>query len=259
MSVKITILGSGSKGNSIVIENNGASIMIDAGFTAKELIRKMNNNNIDHLKLQALAITHDHSDHVYGARVLADRLQIPTFTTFDTHRYLKMKNQVGKNVIVIEKDEPVEVAGMVITPFSVSHDTPDPVGFVVEVDGKRIGIATDLGCMVNDVERYLTDCTALVLESNYDCEMLANSGRPVDLIRRIRGRLGHLSNLDALAALETLLTPNTKHLVMAHVSMDCNDYDLVEGLTQEKLLSLNRKDIEFQVARQNESIICKIG
>lgn len=245
LRIGVTFLGSGSRGNSLLVHTDDSAVMIDAGFSKKETLTRMAAAGVSPESLRALLITHDHSDHVNGARVLADSLEIPSFVTGETYRFLKSKNKIGGDVVLFEPGSEFEAGGFGIRSFSVPHDAVDPVGFVVSAGSLRIGVATDLGHVSRLVAQRLSDCDALILESNHDVRMLVDSDRPPHLIRRILGKHGHLSNDDALAALDSLLTDRCRHLFMAHLSSDCNQGDLVRKITGEKLAELRRADIVF--------------
>ena len=130
----------------------------------------------------------------------------------------------------------------------------DPVGFAFSAGGHRIGYATDLGFVSDLVKTKLGGCDLLVLESNYDTAMLRKSKRKLELKRRIAGNFGHLGNTQAMEALEELLPPNTKHLILAHISRECDDYQLVANLTEARLAELHRQDIAFCLASQSDPL-----
>ncbi len=254
MAVGVTVLGSGSKGNATLIHTENSGVLIDNGFSRKELLKRLADNGISQEVIKAIVITHEHGDHVKGVRVLADHLDIPTYCTTDTLRYLKAKNNIGKKQVLFDPGSSFTIEEFVIEPFSVPHDAVQPVAFVIKTGDIKVGVATDLGQVGKLALQRLYDCDLLCLESNYDIDMLKKADRPISLKRRIMGRHGHLDNADALESLEFLLTAKTKHLIMAHVSSDCNEYELVESLTSQKLAEINRSDINMQVARQHSSL-----
>jgi phosphoribosyl 1,2-cyclic phosphodiesterase len=257
MGLGVTILGSGSSGNSILVHNDSAGIMIDAGFSRKELLKRLGIANLSPEMIKALLITHEHSDHVKGGRVFADQLEIPTYTTADTFKYLRLKSSIGKKVKLFEPGSQFKVEELTdfwIKPFSVQHDCIQPVAFVINSGDIKVGIATDLGHLNRLAIQHLKDCDILILESNHDREMLYNSDRPLMLKKRISSRHGHLSNEDAMNSMDELLTPRTKCVLLAHLSSDCNDHFLVEDLMLEKLTKLERPDILLRVAYQEKPL-----
>jgi phosphoribosyl 1,2-cyclic phosphodiesterase len=256
MTIGITALGSGSRGNAFVIHSNEGNILIDAGFSRKELIRRLDMTGVDPESIQGLLLTHEHDDHAKGCRVFCDAFNIKAYMSSETFVYLN-RSKAGRLPNIIERFEPgsrFDLAGFQITPFSVQHDAYDPVGFVLEKDGCKIGVATDLGAVNTLAMQRLKDCDILVLESNYDLNMLHNSQRQMYLKRRIMGRNGHLNNVDAVNALPDLLTERTMILFLVHVSSECNSYDLVRALAADKLAEINRSDILLEVVEQNEPV-----
>ena len=249
-----TILGSGSKGNAAVIHGPEGNLLLDAGFSAKELMCRLERVRVDPCSLRAILITHDHSDHTSACRIVSDRLGIPAYFLPETFCELsKCANKVPEHKILITPGSPLELCGIHVEPFSVSHDTP-AVAYTFTVHTHKIGFATDLGFVSNLVKAKLSGCDLLVLETNYDPAKLRASARPITLKRRIAGKQGHLGNPDAMEALEELLSPNTRGLVFAHLSQECNDPAVVADLAKEHLEKLHRQDILFRIASQFEPL-----
>ena len=249
-----TILGSGSSGNSSVIHGPAGNLLLDAGFSAVEIRRRMETGGVDPASIRAVLVTHAHQDHVHpcGCAALAKQLDIPVYLMRESIPELQQRNiKVPSNIIFFQPGFEFELCGIQIAPFEVSHDV-HAVGFTFSVHGHKIGFATDLGFVSNLVKTRLGGCELLVLESNYDTVMLRNSNRSLSLKRRIASRIGHLSNADAMVALEELLAPNTKHLVLAHISRECNDPELVASLAEARLAELHRRDVTFHLARQDK-------
>lgn len=249
-----TILGSGSKGNASVIHGPEGNLLLDAGFSAKELMCRLERVHVDPCSLRAILITHDHSDHTSACRIVSDRLGIPAYFMPETYgELLKCANKVPAHKILITPGSPLDLCGIHIEPFSVSHDTP-AIAFTFTVHAHKIGFATDLGFVSNLAKAKLSGCDLLVLESNYDPAKLRASARPLTLKRRIAGKQGHLGNPDAMEALGELLSPNTRNLVFAHLSQECNDPALVAELAESRLAELRRQDISFRIASQFEPL-----
>ena len=251
MKLGITVLGSGSRGNALLIHTEKSAILIDAGFSRKEMLARFATAGIDPAIVKGLLITHEHSDHVKGARILADHLGIPTFLTPLAYKHLHYKNLVGKDVQVFDPGSPFAIDIFNIHPFVVPHDAMDPVGFALFADNFKIGVVTDLGHVNNLVKARLTECDALILESNHDVQMLKKSDRSISLKRRILGRFGHLNNEDAINALDELLHPKTRHLILYHLSGECNCPEKVAELATAKLADLNRTDVICQITEQH--------
>ncbi len=250
MECFVSVLGGGSKGNSVVFHNANNAIMIDAGFSRKEICKRLDIVGIPHDKISALLITHEHSDHVKGARVFADTLDIPTYLTSDTFRILQQKNQIGQETFLFSPGASFKIDEWKISPFLVPHDATMPVGFVIETDHIKIGIATDLGYISKLTEQKLYDCDVLIIESNYDLQMLRNAVRPLSLKQRITSRHGHLNNVDTMKALGDLITPRTKYLFLTHLSSDCNTSKIVKESVEKELKKLQRSDIVYKVVEQ---------
>ena len=256
MSLGITALGSGSGGNSFVVHSANANILIDAGFSRKELIRRMLEVNIDPSSIQAVLLSHEHDDHLKGCRVFCDQFKIPLCLSFETLEHLtsRNKNKLPRNICEFTTGSKFELFGMNIWPFTVQHDAIDPVGFVIESKNRKMGFASDLGVINNLVKQRLRDCDIIVLESNYDLDMLRRSDRQIHLKKRIAGINGHLDNVEAVKSLSDLLTERTKVLMLVHASSECNDYELVRTLVCEQLQKMQRNDIVMKVVEQNKTI-----
>lgn len=245
-----TVLGSGSQGNATVIHSPEGMLLLDAGFSAREIQRRMALRNIDPHGIRAMLLTHAHSDHICGCRVFADRFGIPVYMTASVFRELDKNDALPKQVTVIEPGSAFELCGVTVDPFPVTHDV-EAVAYIFLHGGSRIGYATDLGSVTMPIVAKLHGCDAVVLESNYDTGTLVASGRPERVKRRILSRQGHLSNDSALEALEQILTARTKQVVFAHLSRECNDFDMVEQGLRLALKRMSRPDVFCEVARQD--------
>ena len=245
----ITVLGSGSKGNASVIHGPDGLVLLDAGFTAKELEKRLSVSGIAPQQICAIIITHEHSDHMKGCRVFSDKYGIKTYMTTLTCSGGLRANLLPERKTLFSTGCAFELCGMKIEAFTVPHDV-DTVGFVFHVGELKLGVATDLGHLNLLARQKLRGCRILMLESNHDLEMLQNSARPIQLKRRIVGRHGHLSNTDALAALPELLDDRTRELILAHLSGECNNFELLNNLAQKTLANLQRTDILLEIARQ---------
>ncbi len=252
MTIKITILGSGSKGNATLIHTETEGILLDIGFSRKELISRLNQINFKPENIKGILISHEHSDHIKGLRVFAKQFSTPTYLTADTFRCLSKKNQVGENNIIFNSAESFNIEDFKIEPFSIPHDAMDPVAFIVYYKSIKIAIVTDLGHFYKLLSHKLKDCDLLMIEANHDVSMLRNSTRPPHLIRRILGKHGHLSNDMIINNLKDLLSKKTKNLILAHLSSDCNCPELLHNKITEELKRLNKQTINFQIAKQNE-------
>jgi len=259
MKIGITVLGSGSGGNAILVRAGDDAVLIDAGFSRKEMLARLAASGIDPKIVTALLITHDHGDHVRGARVLADHLDIPTYLNAQTLKHLRHRNLVGEKVSVFTSGTPFAVEPFEIHPFPVPHDAMEPVGFAITVErhgGERlkIGIATDLGHVNNLVRARLSECDALLLECNHDLQLLRESDRKLSLKRRIGSKFGHLNNDDSINAIAELAHDRTRHIFLCHLSDDCNDRALVAEMASAKLAEIGREDISLNIAVQDHPL-----
>ncbi|MCF7853411.1 MAG: MBL fold metallo-hydrolase [Candidatus Pacebacteria bacterium] len=249
--IGLTVLGSGSRGNGIVVQSDDASILIDAGFSSREIQRRMCTVGLENLKLDAVLVSHEHSDHVKGLRVLAKQLDLPVFCNRGTGEVIKDRGLSPDQLSLFSAGASFTIRDMTIEPFSIPHDAMDPMGFIIRTPTHKVGIVTDLGHVSRMACHHLRECDILVLESNHDLDMLRQSTRPWSLKQRIISRHGHLSNDDSMALLQQILHPRTKHVVLAHASQDCNRYDLVRKCVTANLTSWQRPDVQAYVATQD--------
>ena len=250
----ITVLGSGSRGNAAVIHGPEGNLLLDAGFTARELERRLSSREIAADSIRAVLLTHDHSDHTKGCRVFADRHHIAAYMTAPTLQEGRRTNFLPEQKFLISPGTAFDLCGVKIEPFTVPHDAVSTIGYVFQACGHRIGVATDLGHVTLLVQQKLRGCSLLVLEANHDPGMLFASSRHVRVKRRIFSREGHLSNADAMAALEDLLSPECRALVLAHINSECNDRELLENMAEKTLQNLGRTDILLHIAKQDSPL-----
>ena len=249
-STGITALGSGSSGNAFVLHCKYGNYLIDAGFSRKELCKRMEQCNIAPESIRAVLISHEHTDHVKGCRVFADEFDIPAYISCEATTYLEKKNLLPKKVVEFISDSTFELPGVTVKPFRVPHDAIDPVGFNFLVSESRIAFATDLGCLEKQIVNELYNADILVLEANYDLKMLLESDRKNSLKHRIMGRSGHLDNKTCAEHLSLLLGPRTRQLLLAHISGECNDHKLLQDIIDHQLNSINRTDVQWRLLQQ---------
>lgn len=220
--MRVCLLASGSKGNSVYIEAGDSRILVDAGLSAREIISRLAAIGVEGADIDALFISHEHTDHVKGAGTLARKFGIPVFVSYPTHREVE---PVLKNMQVTEFESgySFNFKDILIDPFPITHDACDPVGFAIECREGRVGVATDLGIATRLVAEKLKECKVLVLEFNHDEEMLLNGPYPWHLKQRIKSRHGHLSNRDSAALLSEVIHPGLEGVFLAHLSEVNND------------------------------------
>lgn len=267
----MTVLASGSKGNSTVVATQRTRILVDAGLSCRELLKRMHIAGEDAHALDAILITHEHQDHVQGVAVLARKLGIPVYFTEMTHRawvrwlhpqkrmtyaeWLRRRQEPAEpiqsapeeaesagpdpaaipSVAFFEAGKRFAVGDIAVEPFTIPHDAADPVGFVFEGEGVRIGFATDLGYMPANARQALRGCDVLLLESNHDTEMLRDGPYPWSVKQRVMSRVGHLSNEAAAEFLERNYDGQAAYIVLAHLS-ESNNLPALARVSAERAL-----------------------
>jgi phosphoribosyl 1,2-cyclic phosphodiesterase len=219
-TMRCSILASGSKGNCIFIEGESGALLLDAGLSAKETLRRIGNAGLDAGLIQAVLVTHEHGDHINGLDVLSRKLGIPIYATEGTlHDFLHHRRTSDKPIDhhVCHYHEEIQIGDFQIEPFATSHDAAEPCGFIIRESSLRIGYCTDTGILTPQMLDLLRQCDGIVLESNHCPDMLENGPYPPSLKRRIRSRRGHLSNLAAAACLQAL-GRDVPQVILAHLS-----------------------------------------
>jgi phosphoribosyl 1,2-cyclic phosphodiesterase len=243
-------LFSGSTGNSYYIGSATDGILIDAGRSAKQILEMLKACDIDPAKIRAIFVTHEHSDHVSGLRVLASRLKIPVYASSGTLDALKKMGCVNDKIeSFVIPETGIEAAGMKVSPFPIPHDSAECSGYRIDLpDGRKIALSTDLGYLSEEVRNSLEGSDLVVLESNHDVRMLENGPYPYVLKRRILSKTGHLSNDDCAAELEYLVRNGSTRFVLAHLSRENNTPELA---FQTSLCSLRmsgmKQGIDFEL------------
>jgi len=220
--MRLSLLASGSKGNSLFLESDGCRLLIDAGLSGRETIARLSAIGVAAETIDAILVTHEHTDHVRGVGTLARKLKIPVLgsaLTLEAARHV-----IGRaEFIEFAAGSSFVFKGLSIDPFSITHDACDPVGYRIEGSEGCIGFATDLGIATRLTHDKLRACRALVLEFNHDEQMLSDGPYPWHLKQRIRSRHGHLSNSEGAALLEELLHPGLEGVFLSHLSEVNND------------------------------------
>lgn len=248
--MKICVLASGSKGNCTYIEAGGTKILIDAGISKKRLLLMLEKNEINYDRIDAILITHEHVDHVSSLSTFLKYFKCKLYITRATYEYLEDKYP-GKynceNSIFITNDMDFKINDLCVKTLPIFHDACDPVGFVVEHVNTKAVYITDTGYVHQRYLDKISNADAYVFECNHDPEILMNSERPYQTKMRILGNHGHLSNEDALYILAKVMGTNTKKVFYAHISDECNLYELIE-LTSKRvfdMVGLDTSDIDF--------------
>jgi phosphoribosyl 1,2-cyclic phosphodiesterase len=235
--MRCTILASGSKGNCVFLEGECGALLLDAGLSTKETLRRMDNASLDAGLIRAVLVTHEHVDHIRGLDVLARRLDIPLHATEGTlHDFLNHRRTSDKRIDtrVCRHHERFEIADFLIEPFATSHDAVDPCGFIIRENGVRLGYCTDTGIITPRMFDLLRQCDAIILESNHCPDMLENGPYPESLKRRIRSKQGHLSNPAAARCLQAF-GKDVPQVILAHISEMNNTPERVMASAREGL------------------------
>ncbi len=215
-------LSSGSKGNSIFLGTENTRILIDAGISAKATQEKLQLIGIDIADIDAILITHEHVDHIRGLASIAVKHKIPVFANSDTaHAILETLDESPKFKI-FSTGETFEFGDLEIHPFSIQHDTLDPVAFTIRTSNIKLGFCTDLGFATTLVKNHLKGCDYLYIEANHEPSMVHSSPRPMIYKQRVLSRQGHLSNQQCAELLSEVAHTGLKHIHLAHLSEECN-------------------------------------
>jgi phosphoribosyl 1,2-cyclic phosphodiesterase len=257
--VRVSVLASGSKGNCTIISSSRTRILVDAGLSCRELLRRLKASGQDAHELTAIVITHEHSDHVNGLRVLARKLKLPLYITGATcqawtrfERQQDPEFQKPERIEYFEAGRSFHIGDVEVMPFTIPHDAADPVGFTFRVEGVKIGMATDLGYIPASVEQHLKGCAGLIIESNHDLEMLRSGPYPWSVKQRVMSRVGHLSN-DALADFfANSYDGEAAFLVLAHLS-EQNNHPEIARRSAEQALQLRPSLFAHRLALASQS------
>lgn len=210
-------LFSGSSGNCIYVGTEKTKVLVDAGFSGKRIVQALEDINIDIKEIQALMVTHEHIDHIKGLGVLSRRYDIPIYASPKTWQELTCIGEIAEHN-KREYEYGLEIGDLKVEFFKTCHDAVQPVGMVFYHQDGQVGIATDTGCITSGMKKILSGAQAIVFEANHDEQMLVNGPYPFHLKKRIAGDRGHLSNRAAGEALKEIITGNTRHVLLAHLS-----------------------------------------
>jgi len=223
--MRFSSIGSGSRGNGTLIERHHTCLLVDCGFSVKQTALRLAQLEKEPQAITAIIVTHEHGDHIGGVAALARRYQIPVWATHGT----AMQFTAGElpELNIFSSHERFEIGDVEISPFPVPHDAREPSQFVFSDGAHRLGLLTDVGSTTPHIETSLRGCDALLLESNYDADMLADSEYPASLKARISGSRGHLSNHQTAELLGRIDCSRLQHFVAAHLSEQNNEPEIV--------------------------------
>lgn len=224
--MQFSSLGSGSKGNCTVVRNGKSTLLIDCGFGITRTVDSLVERGVDPSQISAIFVTHEHTDHIRGVHMLANRFGIPVFATAGTFSKIARLNSVLVNEI--KAGDVVSIHGIKVRSVEVPHDAREPTQFVVESPNERFGLLTDIGSINDVVTDHYSGCDALFVESNHDINMLWNGNDPEFLKYRVSGDQGHLSNSQAKEFLARVKHTRLNNVVIGHVSQRNNDSEILQ-------------------------------
>jgi len=248
MSLRICVLGSGSSGNSIYVASERTQILIDAGLSGREIERRLAAIGVDVRRIDAVCVTHEHDDHRAALAALQRRHGLALYGNAGTIEAIEREERLrGLTWNVFLTGSPFRAGDLIVEPFSVPHDSYDPVGFVVRNGPSRAGIVTDMGMPTGLIRERLRHCGAILLESNHDEQMLRDAARPWSLKQRVAGRQGHLSNRQAGELLAEVAGPELRSVFLVHLSAECNRPELAAGAVRAALAERGHGGVEVKL------------
>ena len=254
--MRVVSLASGSAGNAYCVESAGSVLLIDCGVSCRELTKRCRVAGIDPAAIMAAVFTHNHTDHVKGLATFHGRFPgVGLFANAMTADAVAAATGVCcEDFAIFENGQEFEVGPFAVKPFSIPHDVPDPVGYLVRADGETYFHATDVGTPLDSIGVNLAEADVATIESNHDPVMLRSSSRPPCLKQRIAGPRGHLSNDQACDLVERFASPRLRRLALAHLSRECNAPHLAEGMMRRALCGMRRMDVALRVLDQDGAV-----
>ncbi len=225
-------------------------VLIDAGVGPRVLEKRLEEIGVGLDEIEAILITHEHTDHIAGLASLACRMGIPVFANRETAKGIYAALKECPKFKIFSTGESFEFGDLEIHPFSVKHDAVDPVAFTMTTEGIKLGFCADLGCSTTQVKHALAGCHYLYLEANHQPSMVHASSRPHIYKERVLSRLGHLSNEECGDLLVQIFHPHLKHVHLAHLSSECNAEEVALNVVRSKLLEKGY-DLELSIAYQD--------
>ena len=251
--VRLTVLGSGSSGNCAVVSTGRTTLLVDAGLSAKQICVRLEAAGYTLDQLDGILLTHEHQDHTNGLEVLSSKRTLPLYATALTREILQgsLKFRNSPTWRLMTTGSAFDFQDLRIECFPVPHDAVDPVGFVIADEESRLGLLSDVGFVTNLIKDRLKGADSLFVEANYDAQLLeADTKRPWATKQRISSRHGHLSNDQAAELIESVAHAGLHHVVLGHLSDDCNDPDRATQRIQESLHRVGIKDTKVQCAQR---------
>lgn len=250
MSLRFSVLASGSTGNAFYIESDQEKLLVDAGLSGKQLDHLFSQIHVDPASLTGILVTHEHSDHIKGLGIIARKYNLPIYANEKTWK--AMEKSIGKLTIDQKfhfgMEEVKSFGDIDVESFGVSHDAAEPMFYTFRHHDKKVALVTDLGYVSDRIKKTVADADAYIFEANHDVEMLRMGRYPWSVKRRILGDSGHVSNEDCGLALSDIIGNQTKRIYLAHLSKDNNMKDLarmsVNNILQERGIDLDLLDTD---------------
>lgn len=251
-ALRITVLGSGSAGNSCLIEAPGCRVLLDAGLSARRLTERLARRGLAPEDLDGILLTHEHGDHAQALKVWGSS-RVPVFANSLTHEALRFEHQIQvAERRIFSTGQPFQIGSVEFQSFSVPHDAADPVGFCLQTGEVRFAYLTDLGMITQSLVQQVRGVQGFFLEANYDETLLErDTKRPWSVKQRIASRHGHLSNKAAASLIEQTLHPQLQVIVLGHLSRDCNSAECATATLRELLLRSGHPHITLHCAEQD--------
>ena len=244
--MRIIPLASSSKANAYLVDGRDTALLIDNGLTYKEFKKRA--GAFPQEKISAILVTHSHTDHIGGLSPFLAHHEVPVYANVMTAEAIVAATKLSDDRFVcFENGQPFLLGEFTVHPFSIPHDTADPVGFLIKTEGFTYFHGTDIGTPLDSIGLKLGEADIATLESNHDPVMLKTSGRAASLIQRIAGPRGHLANDQAAELVRRFASPKLKRLYLAHLSRDCNLPRFALATMRETLKEMHREDIEVEV------------
>lgn len=252
MPVRLTILGSGSAGNCSYLETDEIRVLVDAGFSARQIRKRLATIGRTPENLSGILVTHEHSDHIHGLAALCEKLRIPIYCNRLTKDAIEYQLQMRLDCRIFNTGGSFDIGDVSVDTFMVPHDAQDPVGFLIRTAAGNIGLLTDLGHTNKLVIERIRPANVLILETNHDVKMLQDSPhRPWSLKQRILGRHGHLSNEAAADAAQQIISAHLQHLYLGHLSRECNRPEIARYVMAQRLEKIGATHVRLEVTKQN--------
>ena len=219
-------LVSGSSGNAVLFSHNNTNILIDCGVSGKSIVSLLGETGVDPCKLNCILVTHEHTDHTSGIGVMSRKFNIPVVASIGTWDGISVGRITDNNIFTFTDFKPMCFGDAQITPFEIPHDANMPTGYVIDCGGKKYAVATDIGHITPRITNALMGCHSVILEANYDADMLESGPYPYPLKQRIAGDFGHLCNTDSATLASYMVKHGTENIILGHLSNENNTAEI---------------------------------